>query len=102
MMTALLKMPGRTRENETIINGQLVERTLYVDAEHSKACAELWATGRYSRLGITEGENPDLEDIGFLSDFKKVTRIHLMYIQESQPGTTLGTRKYAYGIFLQR
>jgi hypothetical protein len=73
-----MDMPGRAREVDTIINGELLARTLCVDARHSVACAELWATGRYNELRISEFENPGLKDIEFLSIFRKITYLHLM------------------------
>lgn len=69
------EMPGCAREVKNSVNGELI---LCVDAQHSAACAELWNTGCYDELNISEYENPGLRSIEFLSNFRKITRLHLM------------------------
>nr|WP_315194879.1 leucine-rich repeat domain-containing protein [uncultured Aquabacterium sp.] len=71
-------MPGRAREVDTVLAGRLIERTLYIDAAHADGCAERWATGRYTQLGIAEKENPGLSDLSCLEVFTAVSSVHLM------------------------
>lgn len=72
-----LQTPGRAREVDTVIRGELLNRTLYVDVRYPDECATLWKTGRFTQLGITDYENPDLSDTRFLDGFPAVNRIHL-------------------------
>ena len=71
-------MPGRAREVETVLSGRLINRTLYIDASQADACAALWATGRYTQLGIAERDNPGLGELSCLATFAKVNSLHLM------------------------
>lgn len=71
-------MPGRTRVVDSVFEFELQGRTLYVDAQHVPECVELWRTGRYTQLGISDYENPGLKSIDFIEAFFPVTDLHLM------------------------
>ncbi len=71
-------MPGRTRVVDSVFEFELQGRTLYVDAEHVSQCVELWRTGRYTQLGISDRENPGLKSIDFIEAFFPVADLHLM------------------------
>lgn len=72
------RLPGRSKEVDTVIGGQLRERTLYIDAAEARACAALWKSGRYTQLGISEAQNPDLAEVSCLEAFEGVDKLHLM------------------------
>lgn len=71
-------MPGRTRVVDSVFEFELQGRTLYVDAMHVPECVELWRTGRYTQLGISDYENPGLKNIDFIEAFFPVSDLHLM------------------------
>lgn len=72
-----IPFPGKARETETIISGELINRTLYIDASRLVECARLWESGHYTQLGISSYENPDLDSLEFLRDFPAITSLHL-------------------------
>ncbi len=78
MMFQDSKLPGRTRVQDVVINGKLINRVLAIDAKESKACALLWATGAYTQLHIGSYENPGINNIEFLDCFENVTKVHVM------------------------
>lgn len=80
MMSKEQKLPGRTQIRDVVIKGELIDRVLKIDAEESKACSKLWASGLYTQLHIGSRENPDLESIGCLNDFEAVTKLHIMLL----------------------
>ncbi|KAB7764303.1 hypothetical protein CKY51_17695 [Xanthomonas maliensis] len=63
---------------DSVFEFELQGRTLYVDAEHVPQCVELWRTGRYTQLGISDHENPGLKNIDFIEAFFPVADLHLM------------------------
>ena len=69
---------GRSKEVDTVIGGRLLERTLYIDAVEARACAALWTSGRYTQLGLSAAQNPDLGDVSCLDAFEGVGKLHLM------------------------
>ena len=71
-------LPGRSKEVDTVIGGRLLERTLYIDAVEARACAALWTSGRYTQLGLSAAQNPDLGDVSCLDAFEGVGKLHLM------------------------
>lgn len=71
-------LPGRTRVVDSVFEFELQGRTLYVDAEHVPQCVELWRTGQYTQLGISDHENPGLKSIDFIEAFFPVADFHLM------------------------
>ncbi|ALV07083.1 hypothetical protein [Roseateles depolymerans] len=71
-------LPGRTRIQDVVINGVRIDRVLNIDAQASKACAALWATGEFTQLHIGSYENPGLDRLDALDDFSGVTRLHVM------------------------
>ena len=71
-------LPGHSKEVDTVIGGRLLERTLYIDAVEARACAALWTSGRYTQLGISAAQNPDLGDVSCLDAFEGVGKLHLM------------------------
>lgn len=72
------RLPGRSQEVDTVIGGQLLERTLYIDAAEARACAALWKSGRYTQLGLSEAQNPNLAEVSCLEAFEGVGKLHLM------------------------
>lgn len=72
------RLPGRTKEVDTVIGGRLLERTLYIDAGEARACAALWNSGRYTQLGLSEVQNPNLAEVSCLDAFEGVGKLHLM------------------------
>lgn len=80
MMSEDQKLPGRTQVRDVVINGELIDRVLKVDAEESKVCSRLWASGVYTQLHIGSRENPDLKSISCLNDFEAVTKLHIMLL----------------------
>lgn len=77
-MSAPSTLPGRTQIKEVVIGGELRDRILYVDARYAGACAELWQSGGFTLLGVSEQQNPGLANLDFLKAFFPVGRLHLM------------------------
>ncbi len=73
-----MKLPGRTRIRDVVIDGVRVHRVLNIDAQVSKACAALWATGGFTQLHVGSYENPGLDRLDCLDDFSGITRLHVM------------------------
>jgi len=76
-----MKLPGRTRVQDIVIDGALVNRVLNIDASESKACAALWATGAYTQLHVGSYENPGLDNLECLNDFSGITQLHIMLLE---------------------
>ena len=72
------RLPGRSKEVDTVIGGRLLERTLYIDAVEARACAALWESGRYTQLGLSEAQNPNLAEVSCLDAFEGLHKLHLM------------------------
>ncbi|ARN20017.1 hypothetical protein [Piscinibacter gummiphilus] len=67
-------LPGKARIRH-VEGGQ---STLYVDARHAQACAELWRGGEFTTIAVNENENPELKSLDFLEAFFPVARLHVM------------------------
>ncbi len=76
-----MNLPGRTRIRDVVLNGERVQRVLNIDAQESKACAALWATGDFSQLHVGSYENPGLDRLDCLADFTGITRLHVMLLE---------------------
>lgn len=81
MSVADPKLPGRTRIRDVVIDGVRVHRVLNIDAQESKACAALWASGAFSQLHVGSYENPGLDRLDCLADFGGITRLHVMLLE---------------------
>ena len=92
-------MPGLTRVVDSVIEHELQDRTLYVDARHAPECVELWRTGRYTRLGISENENPGLKNIDFIEAFFPVTDLHLMLFDKVDLSVLRGNAEWCQHFF---
>lgn len=74
-------LPGRARIQDVVIGGVRVNRVLTIDAQASKECAALWATGAFTQLHIGSYENPGLDRIDCLNDFSGITKLHVMLLE---------------------
>lgn len=92
-------MPGRAQVVDTVIEYELQERTLYVDARHVAKCVELWRSGHYTQLGISDNENPGLKSIDFIEAFFPVADLHLMLFDKVDLSVLRGNAEWFQHFF---
>lgn len=76
-MSESIEIPGKSRIVDWQVRAGTAPKTLYVDVNEIEACVEVWRSGVCAGLGITELENPGLENLDCLALFDDVSSLHI-------------------------
>lgn len=79
MVESSRELPGLTRIRETVLAGNLINRSLEIDSRHLPECAELWASGAFTQLLLSSHRDAfALRSLEFLEDFPPVSSLQIM------------------------
>jgi hypothetical protein len=63
---------------DTSFNGVLPNDTLFLDVQCLPECVKLWNKNKFGTLGVSCGENPELDNIDCLNAFENLPSIFIM------------------------